>query len=142
MAFTDKAEATLSDQEMVSHTTPDTSTASVTSALADLKALMCPDSSQDSAGLPHPVHETGEIREVTNPSNDLPHELASNIAVDEEPREDETQKQLILYPQHPSFVNVIGMIPATMFWMTAAPIVRYTNVAVETLIEKLRGVYL
>lgn len=52
------------------------------------------------------------------------------------------QKQLILYPQHPAFINAIGMIPATVFWMTAAPVVKYTGVAVEMLIDQLRDTFL
>jgi hypothetical protein len=55
---------------------------------------------------------------------------------------DDAQKQIILYPQHPAFVNVIGMIPATMFWMTAAPVVKYTHIAIDMLIDKLRDTYL
>lgn len=54
----------------------------------------------------------------------------------------DTQNQLILYPQHPAFINAISMIPATMFWATAAPIVKYTNIAVDLLIDKLRDTYL
>lgn len=52
------------------------------------------------------------------------------------------QKQLNLYPQHPAFINAIGMIPATMFWVTAAPVSRYTGVAVGMLIDQLRDTFL
>ncbi|KAJ4322054.1 hypothetical protein N0V94_002633 [Neodidymelliopsis sp. IMI 364377] len=55
---------------------------------------------------------------------------------------DDARKQIILYPQHPAFVNVIGMIPATMFWLTAAPVVKYTHIAIDMLIDKLRDTYL
>ena len=55
---------------------------------------------------------------------------------------DDPQKQLILYPQHPPLVTAIGMIPATMFWVTAAPIVKYTGIAVDVLADKLRDMYL
>ena len=54
----------------------------------------------------------------------------------------DAQKQLILYPQHPPLVTAIGMIPATMFWVTAAPIVKYTGIAVDVLIEKFRDIHL
>lgn len=54
----------------------------------------------------------------------------------------DAQKQLILYPRHPAFVDAIGMIPATMFWATAAPVVKYANIAVDLLIDKLRDTYL
>ncbi|KAF3050287.1 hypothetical protein E8E11_009121 [Didymella keratinophila] len=52
------------------------------------------------------------------------------------------QKQIILYPQNPAFINAIGMIPATMFWVTAAPVVKYTGIAVELLIDQLRDTFL
>jgi hypothetical protein len=46
-------------------------------------------------------------------------------------------KQLILYPRHPTFVTVIGMLPAAMFWATAAPVVKYGNRAFDVLVERL-----
>ena len=52
------------------------------------------------------------------------------------------QKQMILYPQNPAIINAIGMIPATMFWATAAPVVKYTNIAVDMLIDQLRDTFL
>jgi hypothetical protein len=55
---------------------------------------------------------------------------------------DDTQKQLVFYPQHPAFINAIAMIPATMFWATAAPVVKYANIAIDLLIDKLRDTYL
>lgn len=55
---------------------------------------------------------------------------------------DDAQKQLVLYPQHPAFVNAIGMIPATIFWATAAPVVKYASIAIDLLIDKLRDTYL
>lgn len=54
----------------------------------------------------------------------------------------DAQKQLILYPQHPPLVTAIGMIPATMFWVTAAPVVKYTGIAVHVLIDKFRDIHL
>jgi hypothetical protein len=59
-----------------------------------------------------------------------------------EPAPDDIQKQLILYPRHPTFVNVISMIPASMFWVVAAPVAKYTTLAVDLLIDKLRETYL
>ena len=48
-------------------------------------------------------------------------------------------KQLILYPQHPTFVTVIGMLPAAMFWAAAAPAIKYGNRAFDVLLERLTG---
>jgi hypothetical protein len=56
--------------------------------------------------------------------------------LDEEDLGDE-HKQMILYPQHPTFVTVIGMLPQAMFWATAAPIAKYSGKAYEALVEKL-----
>jgi hypothetical protein len=47
------------------------------------------------------------------------------------------KKQLILYPRHPTFVTVIGMLPAAMFWATAAPVVKYGNSAFDMVVERL-----
>jgi hypothetical protein len=50
--------------------------------------------------------------------------------------------QLILYPQHPTFVIVIGMLPAAFFWATAAPIAKYSTKAYDALIDKFAGLEL
>lgn len=49
------------------------------------------------------------------------------------------QKQMILYPQHPTFVTVIGMLPATMFWVTLVPIAKYSSKAFDIIVEKMTG---
>lgn len=74
------------------------------------------------------------IAAVENTSTESEHGPESGV--------DDNQKQLILHPQHPAIVNAIGLIPATMFWATAAPVVKYTSIAVDLLIDKLRDIYL
>jgi hypothetical protein len=49
------------------------------------------------------------------------------------------EKQLILYLQHPTFVTVIGMLPEIMFWVTAAPVLKYSKKAYNALVERLAG---
>jgi hypothetical protein len=51
-------------------------------------------------------------------------------------------KQLILYPQHPTFVTVIGMLPKALFWATAAPIAKYSTKAYDALVNKFAGLEL
>lgn len=63
-------------------------------------------------------------------------EVAAESAISDE------MKQVILYPQEPAFINAISMIPATMFWVTAVPVVKYTGIAVELLIDQLRDAFL
>lgn len=46
-------------------------------------------------------------------------------------------RQLILAPEYPTFVKVIGMLPAAMFWQVAAPIANYSNKAYDALVDKL-----
>jgi hypothetical protein len=60
-------------------------------------------------------------------------------AEDSDTMSDRAHKQLINYPQHPTFVTVIEMLPAVLFWATAAPAVRFGNKVYDTLIEKLTG---
>jgi hypothetical protein len=55
---------------------------------------------------------------------------------------DPEQQQLIIPARHPTFITVIGMLPATMFWATAAPLVECSNQAFDILIEKLTGLKL
>jgi hypothetical protein len=52
------------------------------------------------------------------------------------------KKKLILYPRHPTFVTVIGMLPAAMFWATAAPVVNYGSRAFDLLVQRLTGLKL
>lgn len=117
-------------------TSPEASALPATSALDELQELVSPEASGNAVDFPHAAEENDD---PDQPSESTDHErvVDQNVA-DTDSVADETQKQLILYPQHPPFVNAIGMIPATMFWTTAAPIVKYTNIAIEMLIDKLR----
>ncbi|EFQ87174.1 hypothetical protein PTT_17322 [Pyrenophora teres f. teres 0-1] len=51
-------------------------------------------------------------------------------------REDE---DVFVEPYEPTFVTVIGMLPAVMFWATAAPVVKLGNDAFDMLVERLTG---
>lgn len=109
-----------------------------TSALMDLEFMAQPDDNIDGAIAAPPLHQEDrkpQISAVIDGASEQIRAISDSEAVD-------ANKQIILYPQHPAFVNAIGMIPATMFWVTAAPIVKYTSIAVEILIDKLRDTYL
>jgi len=123
------------DQERASSTAPDITKLPITTALADLEGMM------DTVDVICSVDELDKPREVATPSEGFSEELVSSSAIEGEPTGKGTEMQVILYPQHPTFVNAIGMIPATMFWVTAAPIVKYTSMAVDLLMDKLRETY-
>ncbi|KAF1932160.1 uncharacterized protein M421DRAFT_89513 [Didymella exigua CBS 183.55] len=114
----------------------DTSLSTVTSALADLEAMVGSSDVVKAAGAPAQQEEdyvqVTAVVELTSDKDDI----VTKPAISED------QKQIILYPQHPAFINVISMVPATMFWATAAPVVKYTGIAVGLLIDKLRDTYL
>lgn len=56
-----------------------------------------------------------------------------------ETSEDTDNEQVIFYTQHPTFITVIGMLPETMFWVIAAPVVEYGGRVFDVLSEKLMG---
>lgn len=110
----------------------------VTSALANLDGLtQSNDNSDASEETPLIQQEDNyvQVSAFTEMANDNAENTTELVASDD-------QKQIVLYTQHPAFINAIGMIPATMFWATAAPVVKYTSIAVDLLIEKLRDTYL
>ena len=109
---------------------------------ASLNGMILPGASKDTLSARHPVDEEGGSHQVPASMNAIPRETAGEGELAMKSAVNDTVKQLILHPQHPAFVNAIGMIPATVFWVTAAPIVRYTSMAVELLIDKLRDTYL
>jgi hypothetical protein len=47
----------------------------------------------------------------------------------------EEERQDTQFPQHPTFITVIGLLPQAMFWVAAAPIVKYSNKAYEALVD-------
>lgn len=114
-----------------------------TSALEDLMEMAEPETDPSVNFSPH-----------TSLSENIPYLIDARLdtnpegisSVQAEPgtplSEDDAQKQLILYPQHPAIINAIGMIPATLFWATAAPIVKYGSMALELMIDQLRDTYL
>jgi hypothetical protein len=47
------------------------------------------------------------------------------------------ERQLMVYPQHPTCVTVIGLLPKILFWVVAAPIVKYSSRAYDALVESV-----
>jgi hypothetical protein len=107
-----------------------------TSALEDLQAMTQPNESTEADGVA--VQQEDDYVQVLA----IEGQVTDKDDVAAESPVSDDQKRLILYPQHPTFVNAIGMIPATMFWVTAAPIVKYTGIAVELLVDQLRDTFL
>lgn len=140
-----EAEMSLENLKHSEHSTPGTAhkpAFSANFALAGLEGMATPQASTSSTnvqgtfnGLDCPDQPPTTVNAVTG-SDSQQREMTSESA------QDSAQTQLILYPRHPAFVNAIAMIPATMFWMTAAPVVKYTGIAVDLLIDKLRDTYL
>ncbi|KAI5377342.1 hypothetical protein CC77DRAFT_1098575 [Alternaria alternata] len=50
-----------------------------------------------------------------------------------------TQQQLSVFPRRPTFITVIGMLPAVMFWATIAQVVDCSSKVFDVLIERLTG---
>jgi hypothetical protein len=73
----------------------------------------------------------------------LPIEQDEDHDADVEESEDsgpsDEKKQIIVYPRHPTFVTVIGMLPKAMFWATAASVTKYGSRAFDVLVERLTG---
>jgi hypothetical protein len=116
---------------------PDRSTMPTTSALEDMQELASPGTSEDVAD----ISRDGPAEMTERTFADLK-SLVNQLEAEAFLAVDDAQKQLILYPQHPPLVTAIGMIPATMFWVTAAPIVKYTGIAVDVLIDKFKDIHL
>lgn len=120
----------------------DASVSTATSALVDLEAMAHPDDNINAVSAAFSLRrEDGTLQVSASTDTSLEQAATENETVMHS-TVDDAQKQVILYPQHPAFVNAIGMIPATMFWATAAPIIKYSGIAVELLIDKLRDTYL
>jgi len=107
-----------------------------TSALEDLQAMAQPNENSEADGAAlHQEDDYVQVHAVEGQTTDECNVTAVSAVGDD-------QKQIILYPQNPAFINAIGMVPATMFWVTAAPVVKYTGIAVELLIDQLRDTFL
>lgn len=135
-----------SHPEELPHRIMETDRQPATSALTDLESMVHDGrdqdmANQDMANLAHFTIAREDPRQTNTPMGAAPETVGDKVAY-KESAGDETEKQLILFPQHPAFVTAIGMIPATMFWATAAPVVKYSSMAVELLIDKLRDTYL
>ncbi|KAH7345894.1 hypothetical protein BKA66DRAFT_447997 [Pyrenochaeta sp. MPI-SDFR-AT-0127] len=50
------------------------------------------------------------------------------------------QEQPIRGPRQPTFIAILEQLPASMFWATAGPIVKYTRKAFDSFMETLVGV--
>lgn len=120
----------------------DASVSTATSALVDLEAMAHPDDNIDAVSAAFSLHREDGTLQVSASTDGSLEQAATEDETVMDSTVDDAQKQVILYPQHPAFVNAIGMIPATMFWATAAPIVKYSGIAIELLIDKLRDTYL
>jgi hypothetical protein len=49
------------------------------------------------------------------------------------------RKQLIVAPQNPAFLNVIEMLPETLFWASTAAVFTYGTMVFDALVEGLTG---
>jgi hypothetical protein len=47
-------------------------------------------------------------------------------------------KKLILHPEHPTFVIVIGMLPKVMFWATVALLAKYSSGVYAALVRNVK----
>lgn len=45
-------------------------------------------------------------------------------------------RQLSIYQEPPTFVKVVALLPETMFWLAAAPVVKYSSMAYEAMVSK------
>jgi len=45
-------------------------------------------------------------------------------------------RQLSLYREPPTFVKVVALLPETMFWVAAAPVMKYSSMAYEAMVSK------
>jgi hypothetical protein len=127
-----------------STTHPDQLPHQVTSPLnSDIKELV--DLSPIEAVLVHLSPEDAEAS--STPSSRLSRPFKQDEDSDADAEYSDTvsnleDKQLILYPQHPTFVNVIGMLPEALFWATAAPIAKYSTKAYDALVVRFAGLEL
>ncbi|KAI4674647.1 uncharacterized protein J4E84_010517 [Alternaria hordeiaustralica] len=88
--------------------------------------------------------------DLQRPQSRLPSPRRSNLLIEQDEENDADveesdstsdpeQQQLAGLPRYPTFITVISMIPAAIFWATAASIVDCSSKAFDTLIEKLTG---
>ncbi|KAI4609803.1 hypothetical protein J4E80_008449 [Alternaria sp. BMP 0032] len=94
--------------------------------------------------------EIEEWIDLQRPQSRLPSPRRPNLLVEQDEENDADveesdstsdpeQQQLAGLPRYPTFITVISMIPAAIFWATAASIVDCSSKVFDMLIEKLTG---
>jgi len=94
--------------------------------------------------------EIEEWIDLQHPQSKLPSLRRPNLLIEQDEENDADveesdttsdpgQQQLAGLSRYPTFITVISMIPAAMFWTTAASIVDCSTKAFDMLIEKLTG---
>ncbi|KAI4613118.1 hypothetical protein J4E83_007529 [Alternaria metachromatica] len=119
--------------------------------------IMCgaPAKASDKALFLHSASDTVDSEmedwiDLQRPQSRLPSPRRPNLLVEQDEENDADveesdstsdpeQQQLAGLPRYPTFITVISMIPAAIFWATAASIVDCSSKAFDTLIEKLTG---
>ena len=88
--------------------------------------------------------------DLQRPQSRLPSPYRPNLLIEQDEENDADveesdstsdpeQQQIAGLPRYPTFITVISMIPAAVFWATAASIVDCSSKAFDMLIEKLTG---
>ncbi|KAI4953530.1 hypothetical protein J4E91_002377 [Alternaria rosae] len=88
--------------------------------------------------------------DLKRPQSKLPSPRRPNLLVEQDKENDADveesdtssdpeKEQLVSVSQYPTFLTVISMLPAAIFWTTAASIVDCSSKAFDMLIEKLTG---
>ncbi|KAI4707519.1 hypothetical protein J4E89_007623 [Alternaria sp. Ai002NY15] len=94
--------------------------------------------------------EMEEWIDLQRPQSRLPSPYRPNLLIEQDEENDADveesdsisdpeQQQIAGLPRYPTFITVISMIPAAIFWATAASIADYSIKAFDALIEKLTG---
>ncbi|KAI4631451.1 uncharacterized protein J4E87_002155 [Alternaria ethzedia] len=94
--------------------------------------------------------EIEEWIDLQRPQSRLPSPRRPNLLIEQDEENDADveesdstsdpeQQQIAGLPRYPTFITVISMIPAAVFWATAASIVDCSSKAFDMLIEKLTG---
>ncbi|CAO2656520.1 Nn.00g053230.m01.CDS01 [Neocucurbitaria sp. VM-36] len=99
--------------------------------------------------IPEPMQQTKDVlddkpdnrseKSAITSSQSPPAESRNPVLGHADTVSDQEQKQLILYPQQPAFITVIGMLPRTIMWATAAAIAMYSSKAYNALVDKFWG---
>lgn len=82
--------------------------------------------------------ETEQYRAVPTTGQAL--DSTTEVGIDD--TADPEQMQMILYPQYPTFINVIGLVPKALFWVATAQATNVANKAYDVMIRKFTGLEL